>query len=86
MSASGHSLPSQPIMPGTRCPLRPGSDRIGIATQYVAKGHKRTHAPQQVLFDDLIGKLLDVQGYIKAENLRDLKIDDNLEFRRILHR
>jgi len=28
-------------MRGTRCPLRAGSDRIGIATQYVAKGQQQ---------------------------------------------
>ena len=44
------------------------------------------HRSECVLFNDLVGKLLDVQGYIKAENLRDLKIDDYLEFRRKLHR
>ena len=43
------------------------------------------HRSEGVLFNDLVGKLLDLQGYIKAENLRDLKIDHNLEFRRILY-
>jgi hypothetical protein len=44
-------------MPGIRCPLRPANDRIGMAAQYVAKGHIRTHAPQQTvrLLDHLVG-------------------------------
>jgi hypothetical protein len=82
----GHFRPNLRGSPAVQCLLFPKSDLPTARQRNDAKGHKRTHAPQQVLFDDLIGKLLDVQGYIKAENLRDLKIDDNLEFCRILHR
>jgi hypothetical protein len=41
-SASGHSLPSPPIMPSTRCRLRTVSDGNCMAAQYVAIGQKQS--------------------------------------------
>src|SRR6516225_8384450 len=46
-SEMGHSRPSLPVMPSIRCPLRPVNDRIRTASQYVVKGHNRTHAVRQ---------------------------------------
>src|SRR3974390_1911133 len=38
-SAVGHSLPSPPIVPDARRPLRPGSDRIAAGQRNDAKDH-----------------------------------------------
>ena len=62
-----------------------------------ALGQKQTcaaHRPMSALcqkrtfghsFDQLVGALLELRGYVEAERLRRLKIDDQLEFRRQLH-
>jgi hypothetical protein len=52
------------------------------------KGQKRTYAPQQMgrLFDNLIGALLERQGYVEAERLRSLEVDDEFKLGRNLDR
>jgi hypothetical protein len=53
----GHFRPSEPVVPNSRCPLRPQSDQKRRVQRNFAKGHYRTHAPQQrsILFDPLVG-------------------------------
>ena len=52
----------------------------GIAMSALCQ--KRTFRPS---FDQLVGALLELEGYVKAERLRRLKIDDQLEFCWQLH-
>jgi hypothetical protein len=87
MSHLGHSLPSPPITPDTRCPLRPVNDRMRMAAQYVAKGHERTHAPQQTasLFDSLSARPSSEGGAARPSALALLRLTISFELRRRLH-
>ena len=45
-----------------------------------AKGHFRTHAPQQILFDHLVGGHKQRGGHGETKRLRRLEIDGQSEF------
>ena len=53
-----------------------------------AKGQKRTNAPQQtvILFDHLVGNLLEMHWHVEAQRLGGIEVDDKLISRRRLHR
>jgi hypothetical protein len=70
---------SGPLYPQELPPLSP--------TLAAAKGHERTHAPQQILsFDHFVGAGNHCSRYGDAERLCSLKIDRQLENRGQLHR
>ena len=76
IAASGHSLPSPLIVPGTQCPLRPVGDQIGRAAQYDAMGHFRTHHnSKRVLFDHLIGAAEQSRWHAQTKSLGGLEVD-----------
>src|SRR5215471_6935506 len=49
---------------------------------------QRTYAAQQITssIDNLIGELLQIDGYVEPENLGRIEVDDELEFRGLLDR
>src|SRR4029450_9925857 len=70
------------------CPLYSQERTCAVQLRMSAKGQKRTHAPQQkeLLFDHLVGAVLERLRHGDAECLRSPEVDDQLDFRCLLHR
>src|SRR5262245_24126944 len=70
------------------CLLCPQKRTCAVQTQMSAKGHNRTHAPQQKasLFDHLIGAGEQRGRHGEADRVSSLEIDDEIVFRGLLHR
>jgi heme-degrading monooxygenase HmoA len=64
------------------CPLYPPKRTCAVQLRMSALGQKQTFRHS---FDQLVGALLELEGYVEAERLRRLKIYDQLEFRWQLH-
>jgi hypothetical protein len=66
------------------CPLFTQKRTFAIVIRMSAKGHKRTHAPQQItsLFDHLVGGYEQVLRDCEAKCFGSLTVDRQLDFRR----
>ena len=71
-----------------QCPLYPRKRTSAERIEMSVKGHFRTHAAQQNLrlFNHLVGELLQVQGYLKAERLGGREVDNQIVLLRPLYR
>ena len=79
LQAFGQSKPMPAVPP--RAAFYRGDDHVSFGPT-----GDTCAAAKRLLFDHLVGELLQVQRHVQAERFRCFEIDDQLVFRRRLHR
>jgi hypothetical protein len=66
----------------------PESGHCAMQSACPKSAQQRTHASHQtaLLFDHLVGELLQLRGHVKAESLRGFDVDDQAKLGRLFDR